>query len=255
MNKIELKRRDIKIVISGDIVEYFEYRIPINVEKREHEIIKGSKEEPKRDNNIRRAQSEIRRYVWHNITKYSKFVTLTYAKTCLDFDQVLYDMKMFFKNLSREGYSKLKYLWILEHQKGRGVKENNEGSLHVHLVLFLDDFLPFQVLNKCWKQGSTDIEKIDNVDNVGAYICKYLTKEEFDLFGKHSYHISRVLPKPEERCHDGYITDPDFEKELLDRVDWYYMGTRDYTIETEEKIIKNSVFYKQGRLKNESKRF
>lgn len=250
MNKIELKRRDIKIVISGDIVELYEYRIPISVEKREHEIIKGSKEETtKREDNLRRAQAEIRRYVWNNITKYSKFITLTYAETCLDYDKVLFDMKMFFKNLSREGYSKLKYLWILEHQKGRGVKENNEGSLHVHLVLFLDDFLPFQILNKCWKQGSTDIEKIDDVDNVGAYICKYLTKEEFDLFERNSYHISRGLPKPEERCHDGYITDPDFEKELLERVDWYYMGTRDYTIETEEKIIKNSVFYKQGRLK------
>lgn len=250
MTKIEYKRRDVKVVISGDIVEVYEYRVPISVEHRNYEIEKGTQtDEGKRYRNLQRARASIRRYIWTNITKYSKFVTLTYADSCLDYDAVVYDFKQFIKNLGRKGFKNIPWLYVTEHQKERGVKEGNEGSLHIHAVLFIDDFIHYDVIRECWKKGSVDIHAIDKVNNMGAYVCKYLTKEEFDLYYKNSYHISRGLQKPTEICHDSYFSDENFAKEILDNVDFYHIHTNNYEIETDSKIIKNSVIYRQGRLK------
>ena len=43
MTKYVKKRRDIKIIVSGDIVELIQYRVPVNCEARDYEVIKGSK--------------------------------------------------------------------------------------------------------------------------------------------------------------------------------------------------------------------
>lgn len=248
MKKYALKRRDIKIVISNDIVEVFEYRIPISVEKRDYEIKKGTKkDEGKRIDNLQRARAEIRRYIWCNITPYSKFVTLTYENTCLDYDKLQYDYKQFIKNLKRKGYT-FPWLYVTEHQKERGKKEGNEGSLHIHAVLFTDEFIHFNTIRECWKQGSVDIHSIEHVNNIGAYVCKYLTKDEFELYEKNSYHISRGLKKSIEICHDGYITDLDFAKEIFENTEFYHIHTTNYEYETSDCVFKNSVICRQGKL-------
>lgn len=251
MKKYASLRRDWKIIYSGDIVEVFEYRIPINVEARDYEIVKGTKkEEGKRQDNLNRARGNIRRYVWNNITEYSKFITLTYSDTCLDQDKVIKDFKQFIQNLKRKGYNELKWLYITEHQKNRGLKENNAGSLHIHTILFTDEFIPYDVINKCWKHGSTDIHKIDKVNNAGAYVCKYLTKDEFNLYEKNSYHVSRGLKKSIIQVHDGYFSQgtPDELLKFLD-VEFYHAHVINYKYDTEDTVFKNSIFYRQGRIR------
>ncbi len=251
MKKYALKRRDMKVIISGDIVEVYEYLIPISVEKRDYEIIKGSREEAeKRVDNLNRARAEIRRYIWQNITPYSKFITLTYKDTCLDYEKLTYDFKQFIKRMNRAGYKKLKWLYVTEHQKERGKKEGNDGSLHIHCVLFYDDYIPFEIINKCWGLGGTDIHRIDNLNNVGAYVCKYLTKDEFCLFEKNSYHISRSLEKSQELCHDSYMSEPEFAQDILQKTDFYYSSTSNYSYTAfDGSEFQNSIIYKQGRLK------
>lgn len=249
MEKIAIKRRDVKILISNDIVEVYEYRFPISVERRNHDIIKGSKKEDgKRFDNLQRSRAEIRRYIWCNITPFSKFVTLTYEHTCLDYDQVVLDFKMFIKNLKRKGFS-FPWLYVTEHQKERGLKEGNEGSLHIHAVFFTDEFIHYDIIHDCWKKGGVDIHSIDHVNNLGAYVCKYLTKDEFDLYEKNSYHISRGLKKPIEICHDGYFSDPEFSKDILASTDFYFIHTNNFEYELNDHLIKNSVICRQGRLK------
>lgn len=251
MTKFAYKRRDIKIIVSGDIVELIQYRVPVNCEKRDYEIVKGSKNDlDKKEENLQRARSNIRRYIWQNVTPYSKFITLTYKDTVLDYEILLYDMKQFFKNLGRAGYCNKNYLWIMEHQIERGKKEGNAGSLHSHCILFNDEYIPFDAINKAWGKGNTDIHKLNDINNVGAYVSKYLTKETYSEFNRHSYHISRGLQKPTEYCHDGYITDVEFGKEILDQVDWYHMHTTNYEYDTSNGKFQNSIIYKQGRLRN-----
>lgn len=247
--RYEPKRRDIKIIISGDIVEYYEYLNPISVEPKTSVNNRGVNEE-KRIDNLFRARAEIRRIIWQNITPFSKFITLTYAHTCLDYDKVIYDFKIFIKRLNRMGFKNFKYLYVIEHQKERGIKECNDGSYHIHCVLFYDDFLPYEIINKAWGNGATHINCIEGVNNVGAYVCKYLTKEDFNILEKNSYHISRGLKKPQILAHDGYITDPDFCKELLHDVDFYYCKPKKIEFNSSDgSKITNNIIYKQGRLK------
>ena len=50
-----------------------------------------------------------------------------------------------------------------------------------------------------WGNGFIKINAIDNVDNVGAYVCKYMTKVDDDrLKGRKMYFNSRNLNKPKE---------------------------------------------------------
>ena len=94
MTKYVKKRRDIKIIVSGDIVELIQYRVPVNCEARDYEVIKGSKNDlEKKEENLQRARSNIRRYIWQNVTPYTKFITLTYKDTVLEYETLLSDMR------------------------------------------------------------------------------------------------------------------------------------------------------------------
>jgi hypothetical protein len=55
-------------------------------------------------------------------------------------------------------------------------------------------------LQKIWTHGFVKINAIDDVDNVGAYVTKYMTKDNDDerLLGEKCYFSSRGLFKPTE---------------------------------------------------------
>lgn len=242
------KRRIEKIVISGNVIEYYRYFVPISVEPREHEIIKGSKKEQgKRKDNLSRARQSIRRAIWCNQTEYTKFVTLTYKDTVLDLDVVIKDFKRFIKNLRRKGYN-VPYLYVTEHQKKRGKREGNAGCLHIHTLLFTDTYIPADDINKAWNKGNTDIHRVKSIKNLGAYVCKYLTKDELDEYFKNSYHISRGLKKSEVWATDGYIGDwGELYKGLLDHTKITYADVInvDYKLKNGEKQ-QNAILYQQG---------
>ena len=63
-------------------------------------------------------------------------LTLTYAKTMIDYDILAKDYKVFLLNLKRHGFE-FPYLSITEHQTKRGKKEGNKGSLHLHVLLLV----------------------------------------------------------------------------------------------------------------------
>lgn len=58
--------------------------------------------------------------------------------------------------------------------------------------------------------------------------------------------ISAGASKPTEYCHDGYVTDVEFGKEILDQVNWYHMHTTNYEYDTSNGKFQNSIIYKQG---------
>lgn len=200
-----------KVKRSGKQVEIKEYRIPIACGVRHS--LKRPKEErgeesEKRYDNLYRARASVRDIIWANESKYTKFVTLTYAKTCLDVKKVRNDVASFVKAMRRMGYD-MRYLYVLEHQKERGKKEGNEGSLHVHMVLFLDKKIDLDDLRKAWPHcPHPDIKNIRKIRNLGAYVCKYITKENFADFGKRVYSCSLGLDRPlEERFYQEGCSD------------------------------------------------
>ena len=242
------KKRIEKIVVCGNHICYYRYLYPISVEKKEKRNIfdfsfDDEKEKVKREDNLLRARKKIRELIWTNEVENTKFLTLTYKNTQLNLNNVIYDFKLFVKNLKNNGFSNLKYIYITEHQKKRGLKENNKGSLHIHAVIFYSDKIPIEIIRKCWGKGFVKINSVKKIKNLGAYVCKYLTKDEFDEFYKNSYHISRNLEKPLELYTEGYSGSygENYEK-ILSKVEWTYSDTINISVNNYE----NSILYKQG---------
>lgn len=250
-----------KAVTSGETVELYFYQVPVEcgkkkkqkcVEKNEDEQKKENKE--KREDNLYRARQNIRRIIWSNQTDYTKFLTLTYKDTVLDVAKVQRDITTFVQSMRRKNYD-MKYLYVLENQRERGKNENNDGCLHIHMVIFIDEFIKLEDLRKSWKQGYVWIEKIDNVKNLGAYVCKYLTKDNLTEFGKRSYSCSLKLNRPsQERFYELGFSDSGLTLSadtLLNSIDinWHKKMRHDFR-DCHGESGMQVVDYYQGKWKN-----
>lgn len=245
-----------KIIKCGDVWEVVVFENPVKVGfKVSRDNKKHDEDSEKRFDNLVRARTAVRQLVLCNQTRYTKFLTLTYAVTNLDYDEVTHDFKMFIKNLKRNGFPNLPYLYVMEHQKERGKKEGNEGSLHIHCLLFTDEYIPFVKIKKSWgKRGSVDIQAIEDIHNLGAYVCKYITKEGYVGSNKPMYHVSRGLKRPEEKAlyisGDAKGYEPFTRvKDVLDSLDIYYQNETQYTYDRGQGEEIQRIKYFQGKRK------
>lgn len=189
-----------KAVISGDIVEVYEYKKAILQGydiKEYHGCGRGfqATEEDKhinRKKTLQRARREIRRLINCNIAEYSKFVTLTFGEDIKDIKVANYEFKKFKQRLETKIGYKLQYVCVIEFTKN--------GRVHYHCLMFNLPYVKNKELATIWRNGFVKINKIDKVDNVGAYVCKYMTKDNDDdrLKGQKMYFSSRGLKKPVE---------------------------------------------------------
>lgn len=225
-----------KIVETGTKARTIHYSQPIIMgytrkhtpERKEGRIMANEK-------NIRRARKNVFDIVETNLTPHTKMITLTYAICNLDYDQLAHDWKMFRRNLKRSGFD-FPYLYIVEHQTKRGEKEGNRGSLHIHAILFTDLYIPFNDLKHAWgDRGSVHIEKLNRAENKGAYVAKYITKEDMPA-DKKAFRTSRDIKKPTVKVGLGDELDiinhigKDFKFQQQDN----YTVTRGYNQETGE---------------------
>lgn len=199
-----------KTIFCDDYVIIKEYSVPVRVGTRDYEIKKRNKNEvenyKKSNLSVSRTRMKIHELISCNVGQYPKFLTLTSAKTCLNVDDFRKRLKSFFKSMKNNGYD-LKYLYVLERQKKRGKKEGNEGSWHAHIIIFNDEYIPFEIINKYWN-GNTDIKILNDykfednkqtdekIKNVASYVVKYITKDNISDFGSRFYACSRNLKRP-----------------------------------------------------------
>lgn len=186
-----------KVITAGNKQQFFNYTKPL---LREYKTFRSSYEKSlendKRDDSLQRTRNSMVLLIDSNVTRYSKFITLTFAEAVLDRDEAYAKFKQFTKDFKKVFGYPLKYVSVIEHQKKRGLKENNVGSLHFHLVVFNERKLPYKVLKSIWgKYGSVDVKKIDYSHNLGVYMAKYLTKEAMEI-NKKGYTSSRELIHP-----------------------------------------------------------
>lgn len=229
---ISYDRRYIK---SGQIIEIIDYERPIYKKLDKEERNTGSDqgrsveatEEDKqrhREDTLSRARQDTRRLINANVYQYKNqegntfrpvFLTLTYAENVTELEEANHDFRCFIKRLNEYVYGRkisnqLKYVVVPEFQK--------RGAVHYHLILFNMPYIKSNKLAEIWQQGFIKINAIDKVDNVGAYVVKYMNKEKEDerLKGQKCYFSSRGLLKPEEiRCRTG----TEKEKELDELAD------------------------------------
>lgn len=184
-----------RIIISGNIVEYVEYEKPFykdykipdewnksSISKKNHDTTDN------RDYALKRAKNEIRRVINSNHDILDKFVTLTFKENEQDLDYCNYEFKKFIQRLKYQ-YPSLEYIVVVEFQK--------RGAVHYHMLCNLG-YIKNKTLQHIWLNGFVKINRIDRVDNVGAYVVKYMQKDINDtrLKGRKSYFKSKGLKQP-----------------------------------------------------------
>lgn len=122
-------------------------------------------------NSVRQSLSRLRDYLNTNIedVSFCRWVTLTYAENMTDTKRLYKDFKCFIKRLKYYLGASFEYIVAMEPQ-GR-------GAWHAHLVLIFDSkapYIPNETLRDIWGFGFVTVKKLDNVDNVGAYLTAYL---------------------------------------------------------------------------------
>lgn len=105
-----------------------------------------------------------------NITDVSccRWVTLTYAENMTDPQKLRYDFTHF-NERCRKIFGHYEYITAAEPQ-GR-------GAWHLHCVFIFKGKAPYMenvVVRECWKKGFVTVKRLDDVDNVGAYLTAYL---------------------------------------------------------------------------------
>lgn len=140
------------------------------------------------EKSLRNTMRELRDTINANVieTDNCKFITLTYAENMTDTKILYEDYKKFIKRM-RYSFGHFEYISVVEPQ-GR-------GAWHCHVIAIFDKkapYIPWQDIRDIWGHGSIQVNKIDDVDNVGAYLTAYLCdvelekakEENIDLSGK-----------------------------------------------------------------------
>jgi len=191
---------DKKAVIAGNQIEIYEYEKSViygysdskKGSRGRQSIASDEDKEINREKVFKRARTNLRRLINSNIESDSKFLTLTFKDNITDLNFANNEFKKFIKRLNYHFSIKLKYSCVIEFQK--------RGAIHYHVVLYnLNGKVDLNKLSEIWGNGFIKLNRIKGVDNVGAYVCKYMTKSEDDrLKGKKMYFNSRNLNKPTE---------------------------------------------------------
>lgn len=120
--------------------------------------------------NVAKSLKRLRDLLNANITDTSKcrWVTLTYKENMTDPQKLRIDFAHFNERL-RKIYGRYEYITAAEPQ-GR-------GAWHLHCVFIFPDKAPYmdnQTVAQAWHKGFVTVKRLDNVDNVGAYLTAYL---------------------------------------------------------------------------------
>ena len=124
---------------------------------------------------LKRTFQKCRDLINTNVTDVNnvRWITLTYQENMTDTKRLYKDFEHFNKRFQRycikQDYGKAEYIVMMEPQ-GR-------GAWHCHLLYIWSHKSPYianDILRDIWGQGFVKIKKLDNVDNVGAYLTAYL---------------------------------------------------------------------------------
>jgi len=150
----------------------------------------------RRDDNLTRTRSRLCRLIWANETEWGerpKFFTFTFKDNLTQVAEANAVWSKFARRL-KQRFGPMKYLAVTEFQE--------RGAVHYHVIFFNMPYVKGlkKVIAELWGEGFIKLKAIGQIDNVGLYVSKYLTKENADdrLLRKKSFFCSRGLKKPDE---------------------------------------------------------
>lgn len=213
---------DIRLIQAGSKVEVIEYEIPVIIKdqllskKRTAHKTNGKKKEkegayyaPDKEKNrkdvLYKARNEMRRLINANVNRKFNmasstykpvFLTLTFADNIQEIPVANTEFRKFNKRLGTyiaRNQAYVQYVAVPEFQK--------RGAVHYHQVIFNLPYIKSSKIADIWRNGFIQVKSIEDVDNIGAYMSKYMSKDtdgEDRLIGQKSYLRSRDLYEPIE---------------------------------------------------------
>ena len=163
------------------------------------------------DNKFQVGQSlkRLRDYINTNVVepKNCKWVTLTYAKNMQDTKKLYNDFKNFIRRF-KEIYGHIEYIVAMEPQA--------RGAWHMHLIIIFDKqapFIPNATIEQLWQQGFTKTTKLDNIDNIGAYLTAYLgdmelNQDNLQELEKNGFKMSNLYVKQVNEINNIKLKEP-----------------------------------------------
>ena len=128
--------------------------------------------ENRAENKLQVSQSlkRLRDYINTNVVDVNncKWITLTYAENMTDTKRLYNDFKKFVMRFKYK-YGNFEYIVACEPQ-GR-------GAWQCHCIIIFDKkapFIPNKEIESLWGHGFTKTNKLDDIDNIGAYLTAYL---------------------------------------------------------------------------------
>lgn len=203
-------------ILKNGLIRVYDYDKPLQckVSKVRDDYSKNEEKQSELNINksLNRTRNNLKNLIDNNVSQFSKFITLTYKATELDRKQVLIDFNRFSDRFEYHYHERPRYVAILEHQKERGKKECNEGSYHIHMILFNDSKIDFKFFeSKIWVKGSCNTKKVDSTANLGRYLMKYITKEM--VIQEHVFNKKNIL-----RSHNLQVVEPIYNKDNMQDV-------------------------------------
>lgn len=232
-----------KVIQSGNITEIYSYQEGITIGLKGNNGSSGAggnmtqeEKQLREKDNLRRSLGRtvqtLRRTINANINEWGKekpkFMTLTFKENVLDHEVANKEFREFIKRLSRRIFKKqsgLKYTCVVERQ--------TRGAIHYHVLFYNLPYIKFEELLKVWENGKEQrglrINAIESIDNVGAYVVKYIEKDiqamknGYDTKtgksakekNKKLFFQSRGLIKPTERALSAKEV-AELERQLID---------------------------------------
>lgn len=190
------------------------------------EVFECNHIENRADNKAQVSQSlkRLRDYINTNVIDVSccKWITLTYKENMQDTKKLYIDFKNFIKRFKYK-YGHFEYIVAMEPQ--------SRGAWHCHCIIIFNKkapFIPNNIIENLWQHGFTKTNKLDDIDNIGAYLTAYLGDIEYseEYGNEKQYNIKVVeeignmkLKKPKKFIKGGrlYMYPPNFNLYRISR--------------------------------------
>lgn len=139
-------------------------------------------------NELRKTMRRLRCIINANCSDVSKcrWITFTYADNMTDTDRLYADCKKLIMCV-RYHLGHFEYIHVVEPQ-GR-------GAWHIHALWIFDDKAPFidsAWLRNVWGNGFVTVKKLEDVDNVGAYLTAYLCDCDIEDYTRYVFEKNHL---------------------------------------------------------------
>jgi len=149
-------------------------------------------------NSFKKSMKRLRYLINNNFSGAANelFTTLTYAENMTDRERLYKDVDKFLKRLRYKyrGVSTIDYINVVEPQA--------RGAWHCHILLRFNDvstiYIPNEEYAELWGHGFVNVRRLENVDNIGAYLSAYLSDIPIDDIGQDEvlkiFEIGETMP-------------------------------------------------------------